>query len=277
MSRQEKLRRLIRRQYVRRIVQKILCIEKDIIKLFYAKTWKVWNNYYYKFNEQVQTMKFGVKLKALEFLYGGTKFYTKSSEKYEFKNKEFLYHNMKTLMEIDGITENEAQIKRTASSLNISGQKSVSARTCDCTCNVSKLWSLDLHMSLSKLNPELELFDFQNSIVEFEHCCKCFKNEYPSCVGKKCNDHLKLISALAPHYQHMRTLSRRIYETDIRIYVFFENRWRAFLNTVILDPQGPVGIVTDYFWRLEIQARGAPHIHMKIWVEKAPIFGVTIR
>jgi hypothetical protein len=44
----------------------------------------------------------------------------------------------------------------------------------------------------------------------------------------------------------------------------FENRWRAFLNTVILDPQGPVGIVTDYFWRLEYQARGAPHIHMKI-------------
>jgi hypothetical protein len=218
MSRQEKLKRLIRRQYVRRIVQKALCIEKDIIKLFYTKTWKVWNNYYNKFNDQVQTMKFGVKLKALEFLYGGTKFHTKSSEKYEFKNKEFLYHNMNTLtktfssMEIDGITENEAKIKRTASSLNISGQKSVSARTCDSTCNVSKLWSLDLHMSLSKLNPELELFDLQNSIVQFEHCSKCFKNEYPSCVGKKCNDHLKLINALVPHYQHMRTLSRRIYE-----------------------------------------------------------------
>jgi hypothetical protein len=56
-------------------------------------------------------------------MYGGTKFHTKSSEKYEFKNKEFWYHNMNTLtktfssMEIDGITENEAKIKRTASSL----------------------------------------------------------------------------------------------------------------------------------------------------------------
>ena len=82
MSRQEKLRRLIRRQYVRRIVQKALCIEKDIIKLFYTKTWKVWNSYYNKFNEQVQSLKFRVKLKALEFLYGGTKFHTKSSKKY---------------------------------------------------------------------------------------------------------------------------------------------------------------------------------------------------
>jgi hypothetical protein len=33
---QEKLRHLIRVQYVRRIVQKALCIEKDIIKLFYT-------------------------------------------------------------------------------------------------------------------------------------------------------------------------------------------------------------------------------------------------
>jgi hypothetical protein len=57
MSRQEKLRRLMRRQYFRRIVQKALCIEKDIIKLFYTKTWKVCNNYYNKFIEQVQTMK----------------------------------------------------------------------------------------------------------------------------------------------------------------------------------------------------------------------------
>jgi hypothetical protein len=67
-------------------------------------------------------------------------------------------------------------------------------------------------MSLSKLNPELELFDLQKSVVQFEHCSKCFKNEYPSFVGKKCNDHLKLINALVPHYQYMLTLSRRIYE-----------------------------------------------------------------
>jgi hypothetical protein len=68
-------------------------------------------------------MKFGVKLKALEFLYGRTKFHRKSSEKYEFKNKEILYHNKNTLtktfssMEIDVITENETKTKRTASSL----------------------------------------------------------------------------------------------------------------------------------------------------------------
>jgi hypothetical protein len=73
------------------------------------KTWKVWNIYYNKFNEQVQSIKLVLKLKALEFLYGKTKFRTK----YEFKNKEFLYHYMNTLtkifssMEIDGITENE--------------------------------------------------------------------------------------------------------------------------------------------------------------------------
>jgi hypothetical protein len=64
MSRQERLKRSIRRQYVRRIVQKAICIEKDIFKLFYTKTRKVWINYYIKFNEQIQSMKYGLKLIA---------------------------------------------------------------------------------------------------------------------------------------------------------------------------------------------------------------------
>jgi hypothetical protein len=39
--------------------------------------------------------------------------------------------------------------------------------------------------------------------------------------------------------------------------------------------KSPVGIATDNCWRLEYQARGEPHIHIKIWVEKARIFGVS--
>ncbi len=40
MSRQEKFKRLIRRQYVRKIVQNALCIEKDIIISFIQKLGK---------------------------------------------------------------------------------------------------------------------------------------------------------------------------------------------------------------------------------------------
>lgn len=47
------------------------------------------------------------------------------------------------------------------------------------------------------------------------------------------------------------------------------------LFRVLTDPDGgPLGIVEHYFWRAEMQARGAPHIHCKLWVKDAPIIGV---
>ena len=44
----------------------------------------------------------------------------------------------------------------------------------------------------------------------------------------------------------------------------------------IVAPSGEEGIfgeVEHYFWRLEFQARGAPHVHMKLWIKDAPIVG----
>jgi hypothetical protein len=50
----------------------------------------------------------------------------------------------------------------------------------------------------------------------------------------------------------------------------FDNRWRHFFHWLITDPSHPVGNVTDYFWRVEFQRRGSPHIHMMLWVDGAP-------
>jgi len=33
------------------------------------------------------------------------------------------------------------------------------------------------------------------------------------------------------------------------------------------------GHVADYFWRIEYQARGAPHVHMILWIKEAPVLG----
>ena len=54
---------------------------------------------------------------------------------------------------------------------------------------------------------------------------------------------------------------------------FFHRRWNAFFDKVLLDPEGPLGELEHWFWRLEYQSRGAPHIHMKLWVKGAPIAG----
>lgn len=51
-------------------------------------------------------------------------------------------------------------------------------------------------------------------------------------------------------------------------------RFQDFFNTVILTKNNPpLGEVIDYMWRVEYQARGAPHYHMVLWVKDSPKFG----
>ena len=39
--------------------------------------------------------------------------------------------------------------------------------------------------------------------------------------------------------------------------------------------EAPLGRTADWFYRVEYQQRGSPHIHMLIWLENAPVFGVN--
>ena len=51
---------------------------------------------------------------------------------------------------------------------------------------------------------------------------------------------------------------------------YFDHRVHEFLNTVLKGNFEPIGKVKDYFYRVEFQQRGSPHIHMLVWVENAP-------
>lgn len=53
----------------------------------------------------------------------------------------------------------------------------------------------------------------------------------------------------------------------------FEHRVQSFINHVILSPAQPIGHVIDYFYRVEFQQRGWPHIHCLFWVKDAPLYG----
>ena len=35
----------------------------------------------------------------------------------------------------------------------------------------------------------------------------------------------------------------------------------------------PLGKIADWFYRVDYQQRGSPHIHMLIWLEGAPVYG----
>lgn len=43
-----------------------------------------------------------------------------------------------------------------------------------------------------------------------------------------------------------------------------------FMNSVLGSDHHPIGIVKDFFHRIEFQQRGSPHVHMIIWIENAP-------
>ncbi|KAI4899975.1 hypothetical protein NFI96_003455, partial [Prochilodus magdalenae] len=50
----------------------------------------------------------------------------------------------------------------------------------------------------------------------------------------------------------------------------FDHRFRCFLKDVIMSEAQPIGKIVDYFYRVEFQQRGSPHVHCLFWVENAP-------
>ena len=55
----------------------------------------------------------------------------------------------------------------------------------------------------------------------------------------------------------------------------FDYQISQFLTNFLFDKAQPLGKISDWFYRVEYQQRGSPHIHMLIWLESAPVFGVV--
>ena len=50
----------------------------------------------------------------------------------------------------------------------------------------------------------------------------------------------------------------------------FAHRFQCLLREVIKGNAQPIGEVVDYFWRIEFQLRGSPHVHFMWWIKDAP-------
>ncbi|GMF66045.1 unnamed protein product [Phytophthora lilii] len=50
----------------------------------------------------------------------------------------------------------------------------------------------------------------------------------------------------------------------------FNRRFNALFKHILCGKAQPLGQITDYFWRVEFQHRGSPHIHALLWVKDAP-------
>ena len=51
---------------------------------------------------------------------------------------------------------------------------------------------------------------------------------------------------------------------------FFNHRVQKFLRVIIMGPHSPFGKVGDFFYRVEFQKRGSPHVHGFLWIDGAP-------
>ena len=52
----------------------------------------------------------------------------------------------------------------------------------------------------------------------------------------------------------------------------FDYQISQFLRKFLLSDAAPPAKISDWFYRVEYQQRGSPHIHMLIWLENAPQF-----
>ena len=56
---------------------------------------------------------------------------------------------------------------------------------------------------------------------------------------------------------------------------YFYHRFQQFMNLILQGPHSPLQKVTDWFYRVEFQQRGSPHIHMMTWVKGAPRYATS--
>ena len=67
--------------------------------------------------------------------------------------------------------------------------------------------------------------------------------------------------------------SRLIQSDPVTCARHFDYQINQFIQSFLLSPEAPLGKIADWFYRVEYQQRGSPHIHMLIWLENAPTFG----
>ena len=53
----------------------------------------------------------------------------------------------------------------------------------------------------------------------------------------------------------------------------FDFQVRTLMKDVLQNPSHPIGEIIDFFYKIEFQMRGSPHVHMLLWIKDAPKIG----
>ena len=68
--------------------------------------------------------------------------------------------------------------------------------------------------------------------------------------------------------------NRLIRSDPVTITRYFDHRVKKFFCNFLHSSCQPLGKVNEYFYRIEMQQRGSPHIHAILWIDGAPKYEV---
>ena len=86
-------------------------------------------------------------------------------------------------------------------------------------------------------------------------------------------NYLRTINKCVPGIESM-TPAEVCAMDPVNVSIHFHKKWDAIFNKLICSKDKPIfGHVQDYVYRIEYQARGAPHVHAILWIADAPILG----
>ena len=75
-------------------------------------------------------------------------------------------------------------------------------------------------------------------------------------------------------FSSAETKCRLIQSDPVTCARHFDYQFNMFLKQFLLSEIAPIGKIRDWFYRVEYQQRGSPHVHMLIWLQDTPVFGV---
>ncbi|XP_053405183.1 uncharacterized protein LOC128558914 [Mercenaria mercenaria] len=100
-----------------------------------------------------------------------------------------------------------------------------------------------------------------------------------SSADTRWSDLLKMLASLNSDVEYtdndIRNLSweqkvKLIQKDPVTCSRYFDHRVQQFIKLVLKSTHNPLGVISDYFYRVEFQQRGSPHIHMIAWVQNSP-------
>ena len=93
-----------------------------------------------------------------------------------------------------------------------------------------------------------------------------------SATDTRWTDLLKMLAKLNDRIENLswQEKTKLVQKDPVTCSRYFDHRVQEFLNTVLKSSCEPIGKLLYYFYRVEFQQRGSPHIHMLVWIENAP-------